>query len=886
METEVPIEGGMVVRGSGTKSMARFSQALVVALLALALGPLANADAAGPPVVTIASPAAGSSIAESAPLLAGQTSDESAADIVTVRIYEGSGTGGALVETLESGAPSGGAWSVASRALADGTYTAVAQQLDSETLETGVSGETTFTIDTVAPGVSLNAVATPTNDPTPTFTGSPGGALGDEPVVTVSVYAGASATGTPLETGQASIGGGKWSYTSGALADGTYTVIATQRDEAGNVGTAGPQTFVVDTTAPLVSLDTGAVAPLTNDATPSFSGSGGEAPGDAATVLVVVHKGSSVTGAVALEGSAAVTNGAWSFTSPHLVDGTYTVQAIQRDAAGNEGRSATATFRIDTTPPVLTMSSPKSHETLTSSSRPTFSGTTNNGTGEPTAVTIEIFAGESTAESHLDERLSVERSGSSWTTGSAGPRLSNGLYTVRARELDAAGNLGESSPVAFSVKTPSPAVTLAALPHWTSNATPSFAGTADTFEAKPEVTIKIWRGTSASGEVAETIDTAESGGAWTATAAKALPEGTYTAQAEQASEAANPPGVSDTTTFIVDTTAPKVTLSAPSTSTGIETVSGAAGTEAGDRRQITVELFSSSAVEPGNALETIVVNATGDAWSATFADLAAGEYTVLARQSDEAGNVGESAPNAFTVSAPPPVTPPAQSPTPGAAAPSPPSASFTWVPSNPTVGESVSLVSSSTNGSSAIGSYAWDLAGSGQFVPGGAVMTTSFATTGAHVVQLQVTDVDGLSSMVAQTIVVTAAPLRLMQPFPIVRIAGAETSYGAKVSLLTVQAPIGATVRVTCAGHGCATKSESRVAAASSKATAPSGAVSLTFKRFERALRAGVTLQIRVTKAGEIGKFTSFAIRREKLPVRTDACLLSASTKPSACPST
>ncbi len=803
METSSTDEGDMLDRGSGAMPMSRLLQAFLGAALLLAVGPLASASAAGP-VLTISSPQTGGSSNESAPLIAGVTSDD--ADIVTVRLYKGDVATGTPAQTLESAVLSGGVWGVVAASLADGTYTVVAQQLDSETLETGSSEEVTFTVDTAPPDVSLNPVATPTNDSTPKFGGAVGAGLGDEHAVTVSVYAGAAASGTPVQTGQASITGGSWSFTATSLPDGEYTVVASQRDAAGNVGTGGPATFAIDVTAPVVSLNTAAVAPLTNDATPAFSGGAGEAPGDGATVLVVVHKGSTLGGAVAIEQSAPVTGGAWSFTSPHLADGTYTVQVLQRDQAGNEGHSASATFRVDTTPPTLVVTSPKSHEELKSSSRPTFGGTTSNGSGEPTAVTIEIFSGESTAEGSLVQTLSVESSGSSWTTASGGPRLSNGVYTVRVRELDSAGNLGESTAVTFKVQTPSPIVTLDSLPHWTDDPTPSFAGTADTFEAAPEVTLKIWRGTSASGVVADTLVAPESAGAWAAVASSVLPDGTYTAQAEQFSEAKNPPGVSNTTTFTVDTQAPAPTLTAPRTSTGLEAVSGVAGAAPGDRQQVTVELFAGAGVEPGDAVETVTVNRVGAAWSATLAGLGAGEYTVLARQSDEAGNVGASEPSRFTVTAP--------------LAPAPPSSST-----------------------------------------------------------------PGLTSTATQPIAVTPSPTRLMQPFPIVRIAGAETSSGARIRLLTVLAPAGAKAEVACTGHGCGLKPESRVAASSSNAKGSSGTVTLTFKRFERSLRAGVTLQIRVTKAGEIGKFTSFAIRRGKLPVRTDSCLAPTSSRPSACPS-
>jgi hypothetical protein len=164
------------------------------------------------------------------------------------------------------------------------------------------------------------------------------------------------------------------------------------------------------------------------------------------------------------------------------------------------------------------------------------------------------------------------------------------------------------------------------------------------------------------------------------------------------------------------------------------------------------------------------------------------------------------------------------------------------------------------------------------------VITTSFATVGAHVVHLRATGANGLSGVATKTITVGPPTAKLMQPFPIVRIAGAETSNGVKVRLLTVQAPLSTKVAVSCAGPGCKTKSESRTATASAKSKLKAGAVMLTFKRFERTLRAGVVLQIRVTKAGQIGKFTTFKIRRHKLPLRSDACLRPASSAPSACP--
>ena len=118
-----------------------------------------------------------------------------------------------------------------------------------------------------------------------------------------------------------------------------------------------------------------------------------------------------------------------------------------------------------------------------------------------------------------------------------------------------------------------------------------------------------------------------------------------------------------------------------------------------------------------------------------------------------------------------------------------------------------------------------------------------------------------------------------MLPFPIVRIAGSIDAAGAKLSLLTVQAPGGAQIMIRCRGRGCP-KTESRVVASGRRV-----GTLVEFRRFERSLRAGAVLEIRISKGGEIGKYTRFTIRRGKPPVRVDTCLSPAGIKPIACPS-
>jgi hypothetical protein len=341
-------------------------------------------------------------------------------------------------------------------------------------------------------------------------------------------------------------------------------------------------------------------------------------------------------------------------------------------------------------------------------------------------------------------------------------------------------------------------------------------------------------------------------------------DGQYTATAEQ-SEIGNlePPGKGEVA-FRVLTSAPAPRITYPVNGSSAVGESQLLTGSAQTGHNVTVKLSAGSTT---TELE-VPVSANGS-WSAVFAPLAPGTYTAEASQSNGAIE-GTSLPVTFTLTASPVHTPPL------------PVASFTWFPVAPVVGQTVVLVSSSTDAASPITGLAWDLAGGGPFKAGAAALSTSFATPGNHVVRLQVIDAAGRSSLAAETIPVSAPPLRLMQPFPIVRIAGVKTATGVRLSVVSVQAPVGAHVTVTCRGRGCKTRPQSRIATAS-KRNVHASSVVLTFRSFERSFRAGVSLEVRVAAAGELGKYTLFAIHRRSLPTRVDECLSGVALQPIAC---
>jgi hypothetical protein len=466
----------------------------------------------------------------------------------------------------------------------------------------------------------------------------------------------------------------------------------------------------------------------------------------------------------------------------------------------------------------------------------------------------------------------------------------------RAWSMAAAGRLvGATAAVLLASVLGSGAVAAAQPPHLsitsprnggsTNNQMLVFTGTTDDVFEFPEqpllpfedVRLDIHEGATPAGKLLQKNETGSFlDGTWSLQPLSALQPGIYTAVAEQ-THVSSGTGESQPVTFSIDITPPVVTLSAPingsSTGSTSQVVAGSAGTASGDSSTVQVHLFGGT-TPATQALETLVVPASNGSWSATFGGLGAGTYTVQAEQRDEAGNVGLSAAATFTVKPPPPVTTTA----------APPTASFKWFPAAPAAGEPVSLLSTSTDATSPITTFAWSLASSGPFTAGKPVLTTSFSTAGNHVVRLQVTAANGVSSTATETIPVAASPLPLLLPVPIVRIAGYETSSGVNISVLSVQAPVTARVTVTCRGHGCPTKSVSVLARASKKRSKASS-VQIAFRRFERSLPAGVILEIRVSKTGQLGKYTRFAIRRHLLPVRVDACLASWHPRPIACPS-
>ncbi|WP_206363761.1 beta strand repeat-containing protein, partial [Paenirhodobacter huangdaonensis] len=171
------------------------------------------------------------------------------------------------------------------------------------------------------------------NDPTPTITGSTDAAPGSTVtlVVTGSDHVSQTFTTTVGTDGSYSVD------VPADLAEGGYSVAASVTDPAGNTGSAD-DTGVIDTVAPTISVDAPA---LSNDPTPTITGSTDAAPGSTVTLVVTGsdHVSQTFTTTVGTDGSYSVD------VPADLAEGGYTVTASVTDPAGNTGTADdTGTF--------------------------------------------------------------------------------------------------------------------------------------------------------------------------------------------------------------------------------------------------------------------------------------------------------------------------------------------------------------------------------------------------------------------------------------------------------------------------------------------------------------------------------------------------------------
>jgi uncharacterized delta-60 repeat protein len=271
-----------------------------------------------------------------------------------------------------------------------------------------------FTVDTVPPETQIDSGPPAfTNDSTPTFTFS-----SNEGIASSSCRVDSEPLG-PCS------GPGLGTHTTSPLPDGAHTFEVRLTDHAGNTDpTPATYNFTVDTTPPVVTIDTGPSAP-TNDSTPTFTFSANE------FIPLWQCRVDS-----APFGTCGPVNG--THTTAELTDGDHTFRVLGTDPAGNSHQVA-RTFTVDTVAPETFLdSSPISGMGWTNDATPTF-GFSSDEASASFACTVD---GDEAAPCTSPHTL---------------PALADGPHSFTVAATDPAGNVDETPIfVPFGVDTVDP----------------------------------------------------------------------------------------------------------------------------------------------------------------------------------------------------------------------------------------------------------------------------------------------------------------------------------------------------------------------------------------------------------------------------------------------
>jgi hypothetical protein len=367
-------------------------------------------------------------------------------------------------------------------------------------------------------------------------------------------------------------------------------------------------------------------------------------------------------------------------------------------AASGTG-SVTLSFQ-DSNRPAPVVISPSGDEQV--GRRPLIEGIASHEADDDLDVTLNIEAADTRREpfTPIHEEIRAGSNGSFVYSFPPSAGLPSGRYKADVTQsLIGGGNESTGLLVTFRVDAAPPLISLTSpSPGAYLNAPPAdFTGVGGT-EPKdiPGVLIVIRSGGLAGPEVASASGPIGPDGAFSIPFEGALPDGAYGVEAFQDDNGAGE-GVA-TTSFVLDTSPPRIALTDPrpgTSVTGVPAFRGTAGVATGDLPTVTVDLYAGAAVA-GAPIQTAATTPNPDGSFNVPAASAPGPgtYTALATQLDRAGNEGRSASVTFTV--PSPAGPP--SPRPSGGAPQAPTPS----PSSPSPEPKVIVLGKPTGGRGAV----------------------------------------------------------------------------------------------------------------------------------------------------------------------------------------
>ena len=570
-------------------------------------------------------------------------------------------------EVFQTASLSAGTWSYALSAAsfpADGSYTVHVRATDNASnIESGASR--TFRIDNADPSALFSFPASGgaysnsgwnAGCGTNGFCGTYSDATSGVQAVDISIqrvgtglYWNGSAFSSGSEDFQAaSFSGGNWSYAfpaSGFPADGSYTVHVRAHDNAGNTETGPSRSFTFDDVAPSTTVDSGPSDPSASaDATFAFSAT----------------EGGSTFECELDGGGFSACSSPKSYTS--LSDGSHTFAVRAVDVAGNtDATPAQSTWSIDTVAPSSTMTFPASDASYRTSTWNTgcatagLCGTYSDATSGVQAVVISIRRGSGNywngtsfgSASEVFQTASLSAGNWSYAFGAASFPADDD-YTVRVKATDNAGNAEPASSRTFTFDATAPTGSLTAPANGAVISGASVTVSSDSADTGSGVALATFERRPSGGGSWTTIDTDSSAPYSVSWDTTAVGNGDYDLRVTTDDESGNS-FTSATRTVTVDNAAPSsATLDAlPGAIRNGQALTGSGADADSGVASLSYYYCAGPPCSPSTLIGS---STTGPSYSVTWSSQPAdGDYQVLVRVADRAGNTLDSAKQTVTV---------------------------------------------------------------------------------------------------------------------------------------------------------------------------------------------------------------------------------------------
>ncbi|TXM63751.1 hypothetical protein FV226_27300 [Methylobacterium sp. WL12] len=363
-------------------------------------------------------------------------------------------------------------------------------------------------------------------------------------------------------------------------------------------------TSTLPLTAPTVAITSS--GGLTNTLAVKLAGTVGVS--DAGTTVHVLD------GATEIGTALVQADGKWSANVSLLnQQGSHQISASDTNAAGT-GKSSSVSYTVDTVAPVVKLGLVQ--DTGTSSTDKITTNAALTGTAEAGAK-VTLSEGTTALGS-----VTADSTGH-WNFTPTGLKL--GAHTILASQTDAAGNTG-SDTFAFTLQN-APTVAITSSGGLTNTLAVKLAGTVGVSDAG--TTVHVLDGATEIGTALVQAD-----GKWSAAVSLLNQQGSHQISASDTNAAGT--GKSSSISYTVDTVAPVVKL-------GLVQDTGTSSTD-----KITTNAALTGTAEAGakvtlsegtTALGSVTADSTGH-WDFTPANLKLGAHTILASQTDAAGNTG------------------------------------------------------------------------------------------------------------------------------------------------------------------------------------------------------------------------------------------------------